>query len=158
MNSQARSILVLMIFICNTQFCFSKQIEKKSPGNTIPNTVKDVEGHVYHTLVIGKQVWLQENLRTRKYRNGKPIAKNLTNAQWSANKTGACAVYANDSIKENAFGLLYNWYAVANPAGLCPTGWHVPKDAEWTVLTTYLGGVSVAGGKMKAISSLWAAG
>ncbi len=164
MNSQARSILVLMIFIfiCNTQFCFSKQIEKKSPGDTIPTTVKDVEGHVYHTIKIGNQVWLQENLRTKKYRNGKSISKNITKAQWTADKTGACSVYDNDSIKENAFGLLYNWYAVANPAGLCPTGWHVAKDSEWNQMVKYLDDYAdtteqkrvqseVAGGQLKEI-------
>lgn len=164
MNSKTRSILILIIsiFISNTQFCLSKGLEVNPPSDSIPATVKDIEGNVYHTLVIGKQVWLQENLRTHKYRNGKPIAKNLTNAQWAANKTGACAVYANDSIKENAFGLLYNWYAVANPAGLCPTGWHVAKDSEWNQMVKYLDDYAdttelkrvqseVAGGQLKEI-------
>ena len=108
------------------------------PVDTIPRTVKDVDGNIYKTVVIGTQVWLQENLRTKTYRNGKPIANKLSNAQWKINKVGACAVYNNDSIKENAFGRLYNWYAIANAAGLCPAGWHVPKDAEWNKMVMYL--------------------
>lgn len=139
-----------------------KAITKVVPEDSIPLTVKDIEGNIYKTVVIGKQVWLQENLRTRTYRNGKPIAKKLSNAQWKANKTGACAVYNNDSIKEAAFGLLYNWYAVANPAGLCPAGWHVPKDSEVNKMVSYLDDYAdttelkriqseIAGGAMKEI-------
>ncbi|HOS47070.1 MAG TPA: fibrobacter succinogenes major paralogous domain-containing protein [Bacteroidia bacterium] len=130
--------------------------------DSIPGTIKDIEGNVYKTVVIGKQVWMQENLRTRTYRNGKPIAKKLSNAQWKANKTGACAVYNNDSIKEQAFGQLYNWYAVANPAGLCPVGWHVAKDTDWNKLVAYLDSYAdttelkriqseIAGGAMKEV-------
>ena len=111
---------------------------------------------------------MQENLRTRKYRNGKAIASKLTKEQWSKNTTGACAVYENDSIKESAFGLLYNWYAVVNPSGLCPAGWHVAKDSEWNKMVKYLDDYSdtteikrvqseIAGGKMKEIGiSHWA--
>jgi len=132
------------------------------PGDSIPSIVKDIDGNVYHTVVIGNQVWLQENLRTKKYRNGKLISKNITKAQWSTDKMGACAVYDNDSIKENAFGLLYNWYAIANPAGLCPVGWHVPTDSEWNTMVKYLDEYAdttelkrvqseIAGGELKEI-------
>lgn len=136
--------------------------------DSIPSTVSDIDGNVYKTVVIGKQVWLQENLRTKTYRNGKRIAGKLSNGQWKVNKTGAYAVYNNDSIKEKAYGKLYNWYAIANPAGLCPAGWHVPKDAELNKLVMYLDQYGdttelkrvqseIAGGAMKEVGiSHWA--
>ncbi len=74
------------------------------------------------------------------------------NTAWSGLTTGARCWFNNDSITyENPYGNLYNWYAVADIRNICPTGWHVPTDAEWTILTTYLGSQSVAGGKMKSI-------
>lgn len=133
-----------------------------SPEDSLVHSIKDIEGNEYKTVRIGKQIWMQENLRTKTYRNGKPIAHKLTNALWKANKSGACAVYNNDSIKEQAFGQLYNWYAVANPAGLCPAGWHVAKDTDWNQLVSYLDSYSdttelkriqseMAGGSLKEI-------
>jgi len=124
------ALSIVFALICST-YDAKAQTVNTNISESVPETFVDIDGNTYHTVLIGDQVWMQENLRTRKYRNGKLIAKNLTNTQWGLNKTGACAVYDNDSIKENAFGLLYNWYAVANPAGLCPVGWHVPKDTEW---------------------------
>ncbi|MFM7015871.1 MAG: fibrobacter succinogenes major paralogous domain-containing protein [Bacteroidota bacterium] len=159
-NSFKTTLILLIVF--SFQICFAQELKTAASVETKSNIVKDIEGNIYHIVVIGKQVWLQENLRTHKYRNGKPIAKNLSNNQWALNKTGACAVYNNDSIKENAFGLLYNWYAIANPAGLCPTGWHVPKDTEWNQMVKYLDEYAdtteqkrvqseVAGGQLKEI-------
>ena len=163
-NFQKTVLLAIVGLLINSSSnAFIRKNEKLiEPGDSIPATVKDIDGNVYHTLVIGKQVWLQENLRTKKYRNGKSIAKNSTKAQWSTDKIGACAVYDNDSIKENAFGLLYNWYAIANPAGLCPVGWHVPKDSEWNAMVKYLDEYAdttelkrvqseIAGGELKEI-------
>lgn len=109
----------------------------------------DIEGNVYSTVAIGFQIWMAENLRTTSYANGDPIP-NVTNSQWSNLTTGAWAHYNNDSQYENPYGKLYNWYTVNDPRNVCPVGWHVPTDAEWTVLTDYLGGQNVAGGKMKS--------
>lgn len=154
---------IVGLLLNSTGSAFTGKNEKFiEPGDSTPSIVKDIEGNVYHTVVIGKQVWLQENLRTKKYRNGKSIAKNITKAHWSADKTGACAVYDNDSIKENAFGLLYNWYAIANPAGLCPVDWHVPNDSEWNKMVKFLDDYAdttehkrvqseIAGGELKEI-------
>jgi uncharacterized protein (TIGR02145 family) len=124
--------------LCCSTYDAKSQTVNTNISESVPETVNDIDGNTYHTVVIGEQVWMQENLRTTKYRNGKLISKNLSNEQWGLNKSGACAVYDNDSIKENAFGLLYNWYAVVNPAGLCPIGWHVPKDTEWNQMVKYL--------------------
>jgi len=113
-------------------------------------SVTDQDGNNYATIEIGTQEWMAENLRTTKYANGDPIPNVTDSAQWSNLTTGAWAHYENDSQFEVPYGKLYNWYTVADPRNVCPTGWHVPTDAEWTVLTDYLGGEAVAGGKMKS--------
>jgi uncharacterized protein (TIGR02145 family) len=108
-------------------------------------------GYTYSSVVLGNgQEWMAENLRTTSYANGDPIP-NVTDAnQWSTLTTDAWAHYINDSQYENPYGKLYNWYTVNDTRNVCPTGWHVPSDAEWTVLSDYLGGESIAGGKMKS--------
>jgi uncharacterized protein (TIGR02145 family) len=107
-------------------------------------------GHTYDLMAIGSQCWFAENLRTANYRNGNAIPNVTDNGTWAALTTGAWS-QANNSSMEAIYGKLYNWYAVADSRNLCPVGWHVPSDAEWTALDTYLGGQSVAGGKMKTI-------
>jgi uncharacterized protein (TIGR02145 family) len=96
---------------------------------------------------------MAENLRTTSYANGDPIPNVTDNSQWLNLTTGAWAHYNNDSQYENLYGKLYNWYTVADPRNVCPTGWHVPSDAEWTGLSDYLGGEAVAGGKMKSMGT-----
>jgi len=115
----------------------------------------DVDGNAYTTVTIGTQVWMAENLKTTKYRNGNAIPTNLSNSAWGAATTGAYAIYNNDASNNTTYGKLYNWYAVADSRYLCPVGWHVPSDGEWTILENYLGGAFVAGGKLKSISNLW---
>jgi uncharacterized protein (TIGR02145 family) len=116
-------------------------------------SMTDQEGNVYKTIVIGDQEWMAENLKTSIYRNGDTIAKNLTSGEWHNTiytQIGAWAFYNNDSQYECPYGKLYNWYAVADPRHVCPTGWHEPTDTEWTILTNYLvGGQVAAGGKLK---------
>lgn len=113
-------------------------------------TVTDYDGNAYDTVHIGTQIWMKQNLKTTHYKNGAAIAYTGTdNTAWKNNTTGAYAYYNNDEATyKNTYGALYNWYAV-NTGNLCPTGWHVPSDAEWTILTNYLGGESIAGGKLK---------
>ena len=112
-------------------------------------TVTDIDGNVYRTVKIGTQVWMAENLKTTKYRNGDPIANVTNGASWKALTTGAYCWYNNDAANKVTYGGLYNWFAVADSRKIAPTGWHVPTDAEWTVLTDFLGGLKVAGGKLK---------
>jgi uncharacterized protein (TIGR02145 family)/gliding motility-associated-like protein len=112
-------------------------------------TVKDIDGNTYNTVQIGGQCWTKENLKVSKYRNGYAIPTGLGNATWGSTSSGAYAIYDNDNANDAIYGKLYNWYAVADNRGLCPTGWHVPTDIEWTTLVDYLGGESVAGGKMR---------
>jgi len=115
---------------------------------------RDIDGNTYATIQIGTQVWMAENLRTTRYRNGDPIPNVTDGTQWGNLNTGAWAHYDNDSQHEKPYGKLYNWYAVADPRNVCPTGWHVPTDAEWTVLEDHLGderfGSLIAGGRMKS--------
>ena len=114
------------------------------------NGVTDIDGTVYTSIVINGQEWMQQNLAVTKYRNGDPIPTGLSNSTWQNTTSGAYAIYNNDAANNILYGKLYNWYAVNDSRGLCPTGWHVPSDAEWTTLETSLGGSSVAGGKMKS--------
>ena len=111
--------------------------------------VVDFDGNGYDTIHIGTQVWMKQNLKTTHYKNGTIIPNVTSSSTWSGLSTGARCYYNNDSLTyANTYGALYNWYAV-NTGNLCPTGWHVPSDVEWTTLTTYLGGESIAGGKLK---------
>ncbi len=107
-------------------------------------TVTDIDGNVYRTVKIGTQVWMAENLKTTKYRNGDPIANVTNGASWKALTTGAYCWYNNDAENKVTYGGLYNWFVVADSRKIAPTGWHVPTDAEWTVLTDFLGGLKVA--------------
>lgn len=92
---------------------------------------------------------MDKNLDVTTYRNGDPIPYVTDPTAWAALTTGAWCYYNNDLSRNATYGKLYNWYAVNDPRGLAPVGWHVPTDAEWTTLETCLGGSSVAGGKMK---------
>jgi uncharacterized protein (TIGR02145 family) len=111
--------------------------------------VKDVDGNVYSTTEIGNQIWMAENLKTTHYKDGTAITLVSNNGDWFKLSTPGYCWYNNDEATyKNSYGALYNGYVVTTEK-LCPTGWHVPTDAEWTTLTTYLGGESVAGGKLK---------
>ena len=111
--------------------------------------VKDIDGNVYKTVTIGKQIWMAENLKTTKYNDGKAIPLVTDDKAWGALTTPAYCWYYNDaSTNKNKYGALYNWYTV-NTNKLCPKAWHVATDTEWTTLTTYLDGESVAGSKLK---------
>ena len=105
------------------------------------------------TVTIGTQVWMTKNLDVDKFRNGDVIPEAKSEGEWKAyndaNEAAWC-YYNNDPANGEKYGKLYNWYAVADARGLCPTGWHVPSYDEWTILTDYLGGESKAGAKMKS--------
>jgi uncharacterized protein (TIGR02145 family) len=111
--------------------------------------VKDIDGNVYKTVTIGKQIWMAENLKTTRFNDGTAMSLVAADQSWGALTTPAFCFYNKDATaNKNTYGALYNWYTV-NSNKLCPKGWHVSTDAEWTTLTTYLGGESVAGGKLR---------
>ncbi len=124
------------------------------------NGVTDIDGKVYTSIVINGQEWMQQNLTVTKYRNGDPIPTGLSNATWQSTTSGAYSIHSNDAANNTTYGKLYNWYAVNDSRGLCPTGWHVPSDSEWNALINYLDPSqnpsawsiqsTVAGGKMKS--------
>jgi len=114
-----------------------------------PETMADIDGNVYATVTIGTQVWMAENLKVTKYRNGDPVSNVTGETQWSSLKTGAYCSYNNDASNIKTYGQLYNWYAVADTRNLAPEGWHIPTDEEWTILVDFLGGSGEAGTKLK---------
>jgi uncharacterized protein (TIGR02145 family) len=141
---------------------YSCKKEKQSPG--VPNPVHtstpvaDIDGNLYDTIQIGNQIWMKQNLKTRHYRDGSSITEIEDSLTWSLFYTGAqtpawCSCNG-DSVNNAVYGKLYNWYAVTDTHNICPTGWHVPSQAEWTTLINYLGGSALAGGHLKA-DSLW---
>jgi len=110
-------------------------------------------------ITIGKQVWMSENLNVDKFRNGDTIPEAKTVEEWEkANEyqQPVWCYYDNDPANGAKYGKLYNWYAVNDSRGLAPAGYHIPSDAEWTILTNYLGGMDLAGGKMKSTSGWYA--
>jgi uncharacterized protein (TIGR02145 family) len=114
-------------------------------------TVTDIEDNIYPTVLIGNQWWMAENLLTSAYVSGDLIPIVTDSTAWTQLTSGAWCHYNNNMTNEGVYGKLYNWYTTVDPRGLCPAGWHVPTDAEWTVLTDFLGGISLSGGKMKSI-------
>ena len=124
-------------------------------------TITDIDGNVYHTVTIGTQTWMVENLKTTQYNDGTEIPLVTDNIVWYNLSTPAYCWYNNDAADyKNKYGALYNWYAV-NTAKLAPTGWHVPTDAEWTTLENYVSanlGVSLSVGKALAATTDWTTG
>jgi uncharacterized protein (TIGR02145 family) len=113
-------------------------------------SVTDIDGNRYGTVKIGDQLWMSENLRVTRYRNGDPIPEVRDGASWAAQTAGARCSYDNNAENGKTFGMLYNWRAVNDPRGIAPEGWHVATDKEWQELAEALGGEEVAGKVLKA--------
>ena len=103
-------------------------------------------------IKIGNQTWTTKNLDVTTYRNGEEIPQVKNKKKWANLTTGAWCYYENKTANGTTYGKLYNWFAVNDPRGLAPKGYHIPTDAEWTILTDYLGGDTIAGTKMKSTS------
>jgi uncharacterized protein (TIGR02145 family) len=134
-----------------------KEWKEKHPHNQTTSTITDIDGNVYNTIKIGNQWWMVENLKTSHYRDGTAIIEVKDNASWDdagQSKKSAWSYYDNDAKNNSIYGKLYNWFAVIDPRGLCPAGWHLPTVDEFKLLEEYLGGRKAAGGKMKA-QTLW---
>lgn len=144
-------ISIFQLLIMGVFILFASSCEKDDDNEpSTKDTITDQDGNVYKTVTIGGQTWMAENLRTTKYNDGTAIPNVTNDDEWKYNNTGAYCNYdyAAGTGYIATYGLLYNWHAV-NTGKLAPKGWHVPTDAEWTELTEYLGGESVAGGKLK---------
>ncbi len=114
---------------------------------TRTGTIADNDGNMYYTVTIDSQVWMAENLKTTKYNDDTDIPNVTEINQWASLNTPAYCWYDNDINYKETYGALYNFHTV-NTGKLCPSGWHIPTDAEWSTLTSYLG-ESVAGDKLK---------
>ena len=99
----------------------------------------EYQGYDYETVQIGEQCWFAENLRSESYENGDAIPSSLSNSEWSSTGLGATTVYEESASNLETYGRLYNWYAVADLRGLCPSGWHIPTDGEWMTTEMALG-------------------
>ena len=113
-----------------------------------PLTVTDIDGNIYQTVTIGKQVWMKENLKTTKYRDGTDVPNVIEKSLWDNLTTPAFCWYNNEIANKTTYGALYNWYTI-NTGKICPDGWHVPTNVEFTTLATFLGGEDFAGIKLK---------
>ena len=129
----------------SNELSLTSTVQLNIPG---PN-VTDIDGNVYQTVTSCNQTWMKTNLNVSRYRNGDIIPQVTDATQWANLTTGAWCYYNNSSSIGATYGKLYNWYAVNDPRGLAPVGYHVPTDLEFTTLTTCLGGELVAGGAMK---------
>jgi uncharacterized protein (TIGR02145 family) len=140
--------IFVLVLICIIMATCKKDSEKPAV------TITDIDGNNYNTVTIGTKIWMAENLKTSKYNDGTSIPLVTGSSAWFNLTTPGYCWYDNDAATyKNTYGALYNWYTVYT-GKLCPTGWHVPTDAEWTTLENYLGGSSVVGGKLKA-NTLW---
>ena len=143
------SMTLMGIFLIISSSC-----NKKEESNNNPNAIAmtDIDGNTYHAVIIGTQEWMIENLKVTKYQNGDPVTNVKDQHEWGylPDGTGAYCVYENDSSYNSTYGVLYNWYAVNDVRKLAPVGWHVPSNAEWNTLFTFLKGEDIACGKMKS--------
>ena len=151
------------LYLTNGNFVVIPGLSAANAGNTEANTpptsgygpnITDVDGNSYKTVYIGTQQWMAENLRVSKYNNGDLIPFIPDSAQWAFRASEAWC-YPNNDINNNIpYGKLYNLYTVVDSRKICPVGWHVSTDNEWTILSNYLGGEAIAGGKLKEIGTL----
>jgi uncharacterized protein (TIGR02145 family) len=142
------SLLVMIVPSCKKD----KESEPTPTTSTPPTatTVMDYNGNVYNMVTLCGKVFLKENLNVSNYRNGDPIPVVNDAAIWNSLTTGACSYqYALSPSGYPIYGRVYNWYAVNDSRGLAPTGYHVSTNDDWNVITSCLGGDSIAGGKMK---------
>lgn len=141
-TSATVAVLSMLLLGCNDQPTSTDAIWTPKPG-AVPVAVDDIDGNTYRTVQIGDQVWLAENLRTTRYRNGDEIPYARTDQAWKNEAEGMRCAHEHDEERARTYGQLYNWFAVDDERGICPSGWHVPSDEEWNALERALGLSSV---------------
>lgn len=124
--------------------------------NTYGDPITDIDGNTYSTVKIGTQTWMAENLKTTKYRNGDIIGTTSSATLDIERGSKYQWAYGGNESSVNTYGRLYTYHVVSDSRSVCPSGWHVPTFEEWEKLTAFLGGNSVAGGKLKSLSNFWA--
>jgi uncharacterized protein (TIGR02145 family) len=128
--------------------CKKKDDEDTGNNSNSSFTVTDIDGNLYQTVTIGSQIWMKENLKTTTYRDGTPIPLVTDATDWYHLNSGAYCDYDNTTSNSGIYGRLYNWYAV-HSGNLCPVGWHVPTEADWVTLESFLTDLNLGGGKLK---------
>lgn len=147
----------LITLVLGIAFVFGCTSNNNSDGDastynySLGANITDIEGNSYPTIVTNcsNQTWMQKNLNVSRFRNGDLIPQVTNSNTWTNLTTPAWCYYNNDPANGPLYGKIYNWFAVNDPRGLAPVGYHIPTDAEWTTFTNCLGGQSLAGGKMK---------
>lgn len=119
-------LMVLIVTVISTQ-C-------KRTGR---NTVKDIDGNIYHTALIGKYLWMTENLQTTRYNDGSGLPCIKDQNIWLRSDSAAFCYYQNNESYADTVGIMYNWFAV-NSGKLCPDGWRVPTDEDWSYLEGFV--------------------
>jgi len=107
--------------------------------NAQTDSITDIDGNVYKTIVIGSQWWMAENLKVSKYNNGDDIPHLTDATEWAETEEGAYCYYGNRSSFADTYGNLYNWYTTQDERGVCPSGWHIATDEDWITMEKYLG-------------------
>lgn len=130
-------IIIVMLLFCH---CTSSHQN---------NTIVDIDGNVYHTVAIGNQVWMAENLRVTRFRNGDRLPMVTDHYTWNQFAGSAYCHYNNDTNKSKPYGLLYNWHVINDHRNIAPEGWHLPSELELATLIAYVGGDTIAAGKLK---------
>ncbi len=147
-------VIALLLGVSISSFVSISNSQKRNK-----DTVKDIDGNIYKTVKIGEQIWMAENLKVTKYNDGTELPLVTDNKVWASNYNNGATnpmmcYYDNDISNTSNYGALYNWYAVSNSTNggknICPTGWHVPSDVEWTALTDYIGGSKDTAKKLKS--------
>jgi len=128
------------LFITNGNYVILPGVSPTIPFKVCGDVLTDIDWNAYNTVQIVTQCWMKENLKTTTYNNGTPILYVTNGTHWANLSSGAYSWKSNDITFKDKYGALYNWYAVDDPNGLCPEGWHVPSDSDWTTLTDYIGG------------------
>lgn len=158
-TSLPKCMLLGLIFFSSLSACDKTENDPTDPNN--PNNpgagvfqqgggVTDIDGNQYPTVIINGQEWMALNLRTTRYANGDSIVLVTDNSLWNSTLVGAYGSIDNDPANDLLYGKIYNGFAAAIQNAPCPQGWHVPSNSEWEALATFLGGKTVAGGKLKA--------
>jgi len=132
---------------------YGSEVNFNTPNCNAGSTITDIDGNIYNTIVIGNQVWMKENLNTSKYSNGDPITNLTSRNDWQYSSAGGSSYYG--FVVNNLEGKLYNGFAVQDPRGLCPCGYHVPSKNEWIIFQNYLTALGASSGvnPAKAIAS-----
>lgn len=135
-----KNIVVLIVFTISAFIQCSTENQSDFKDLFIcGETLSDINGNTYNTVLIGNQCWMAENLRTSTYSDGSELPNYPVQADWRTTDFGGWVNYANNSNYDELYGKIYNWFAVTDSRGICPTGWIVPSDEDWKILEKHIG-------------------